>query len=146
MNNKGQSLVIFIIIIPVIFIVFSFLYDYAYIINSQNKYENVTRTILNSTLEEDKIVDLYRQNGYKVDDFKYKKENDKVYIQNSYKIKSVFGNIVNLKNYTVSINYVVINSNNGIIIEDISLGPPCQGRGKRYFLLNHHCHCQHYAV
>lgn len=118
MNNKGQSLVIFIIIIPVIFIVFSFLYDYAYIINSQNKYENVTRTILNSTLEEDKIVYLYRQNGYKVDDFKYKKENDKVYIQNSYKIKSVFGNIVNLKNYTVSINYVVINSNNGIIIED----------------------------
>ena len=118
MNNKGQSLVIFIIIIPVIFIVFSFLYDYAYIINSQNKYENVTRTILNSTLEEDKIVDLYKQNGYKVDDFKYKKENDTVYIQNSYKIKSVFGNIVNLKNYTVSINYVVINSNNGIIIED----------------------------
>ena len=118
MNNKGQSLVIFIIIIPVIFIVFSFLYDYAYIINSQNKYENVTRTILNSTLEEDKIVDLCKQNGYKVDDFKYKKENDKVYIQNSYKIKSVFGNIVNLKNYTVSINYVVINSNNGIIIED----------------------------
>lgn len=118
MNNKGQSLVIFIIIIPVIFIVFSFLYDYAYIINSQNKYENVTRTILNSTLEEDKIVDLYKQNGYKVDDFKYKKENDKVYIQNSYKIKSVFGNIVNLKNYTFSINYVVINSNNGIIIED----------------------------
>lgn len=118
MNNKGQSLVIFIIIIPVIFIVFSFLYDYAYIINSQNKYENVTRTILNSTLEEDKIVDLYKKNGYKVDDFKYKKENDKVYIQNSYKIKSVFGNIVNLKNYTVSINYVVINSNNGIIIED----------------------------
>ena len=118
MNNKGQSLVIFITIIPVIFIVFSFLYDYAYIINSQNKYENVTRTILNSTLEEYKIVDLYKQNGYKVDDFKYKKENDKVYIQNSYKIKSVFGNIVNLKNYTVSINYVVINSNNGIIIED----------------------------
>lgn len=118
MNNKGQSLVIFIIIIPVIFIVFSFLYDYAYIINSQNKYENVTRTILNSTFEEDKIVDLYKQNGYKVDNFKYKKENDKVYIQNSYKIKSVFGNIVNLKNYTVSINYVVINSNNGIIIED----------------------------
>lgn len=118
MNNKGQSLVIFIIIIPVIFIVFSFLYDYAYIINSQNKYENVTRTILNSTLEEDKIVDLYKQNGYKVDNFKYKTENDEVYIQNSYKIKSVFGNIINLKNYTVSINYVVINSNNGIIIED----------------------------
>lgn len=118
MNNKGQSLVIFIIIIPVIFIVFSFLYDYAYIINSQNKYENVTRTILNSTLEEDKIIDLYKQNGYKVNNFKYKAENDKIYIQNSYKIKSIFGKIVNLKNYTVSINYVVINSNNGIIIED----------------------------
>lgn len=118
MNNKGQSLVIFIIIIPVIFIVFSFLYDYAYIVYSQNKYENISKDIINSTLEEDKIIDLYKKNGYEVNNFKYKIDNDKIYIQNSYEIKSIFGKIINLKYYEVSINYVVINDKDGIIIED----------------------------
>ena len=118
MNNKGQSLVIFIIIIPVIFIVFSFLYDYAYIVYSQNKYENISKDIINFTLEEDKIIDLYKKNGYEVNNFKYKIDNDKIYIQNSYEIKSIFGKIINLKYYEVSINYVVINDKDGIIIED----------------------------
>lgn len=118
MNNKGQSLVIFIIIIPVIFIVFSFLYDYAYIVYSQNKYENISKDIINSTLEEDKIIDLYKKNEYEVNNFKYKIDNDKIYIQNSYEIKSIFGKIINLKYYEVSINYVVINDKDGIIIED----------------------------
>lgn len=118
MNNKGQSLVIFIVIIPVIFIVFSFLFDYAYLVYSQNKYENISKDIIRSTLEEDKIRDLYQKNGYEVNNFKYKIDNDKIYIQNSYEIKSIFGKIINLKYYNVSINYVVINDKNGIIIED----------------------------
>lgn len=118
MNNKGQSLVIFIVIIPVIFIVFSFLSDYAYLVYSQNKYENISKDIIRSTLEEDKIRDLYQKNGYEVNNFKYKIDNDKIYIQNSYEIKSIFGKIINLKYYNVSINYVVINDKNGIIIED----------------------------
>lgn len=118
MNNKGQSLVIFIVIIPVIFIVFSFLSDYAYLVYSQNKYENISKDIIKSTLEEDKIRDLYQKNGYEVNNFKYKIENDKIYIQNSYEVKSIFGKIINLKYYNVSINYVVINDKNGIIIED----------------------------
>lgn len=118
MNNKGQSLVIFIVIIPVIFIVFSFLSDYAYLVYSQNKYENISKDIIKSTLEEDKIRDLYQKNGYEVNNFKYKIDNDKIYIQNSYEVKSIFGKIINLKYYNVSINYVVINDKNGIIIED----------------------------
>lgn len=118
MNNKGQSLVIFIVIIPVIFIVFSFLSDYAYLVYSQNKYENISKDIIRSTLEEDKIRDLYQKNGYEVNNFKYKIDNDKIYIHNSYEIKSIFEKIINLKYYNVSINYVVINDKNGIIIED----------------------------
>ena len=63
MNKKGQSLTIFIIILPVIFISLAFTYDYATIINEQMKYESVTKTILKSTQDEEKIKALY-QNSY----------------------------------------------------------------------------------
>ena len=91
MNKKGQSLTIFIIILPVIFISLAFTYDYATIINEQMKYESVTKTILKSTQDEEKIKALYQKNGYSTN---------------------------NIKNYNIKINYVVINSNNGIIIEE----------------------------
>ena len=51
MNNKGQSLTIFIIIIPIIFTVFAFTIDYAYIIYNQQKYENISKNILESTTD-----------------------------------------------------------------------------------------------
>lgn len=118
MNKKGQSLTIFIIILPVIFISLAFTYDYATIINEQMKYESVTKTILKSTQDEEQIKDLYQKNGYSTNNFNYKIEEDKIYIQNSYKFKSTFGKIINIKNYSIKINYVVINTNNGIIIEE----------------------------
>lgn len=118
MNKKGQSLTIFIIILPVIFISLAFTYDYATIINEQMKYESVTKTILKSTQDEEQIKDLYQKNGYSTNNFNYKIEEDKIYIQNSYKFKSTFGKIINIKNYNIKINYVVINTNNGIIIEE----------------------------
>lgn len=118
MNKKGQSLTIFIIILPVIFISLAFTYDYATIINKQMKYESVTKIILKSTQDEEQIKDLYQKNGYSTSNFKYKTEEDKIYIQNSYQFKSTFGKIINIKNYNIKINYVVINSNDDIIIEE----------------------------
>lgn len=118
MNKKGQSLTIFIIILPIIFISLAFTYDYATIINEQMKYESVTKTILKSTQDEEQIKDLYQKNGYSTNNFNYKTEEDKIYIQNSYKFKSTFGKIINIKNYNIKVNYVVINTNNGIIIEE----------------------------
>ncbi len=118
MNKKGQSLTIFIIILPVIFISLAFTYDYADIINEQMKYESVTKTILKSTQDKEQIKDLYQKNGYSTNNFNYKIEEDKIYIQNSYSFKSTFGKIINIKNYNIKINYVVINTNNGIIIKE----------------------------
>lgn len=118
MNKKGQSLTIFIIILPIIFISLAFTFDYATIINEQMKYESVTKTILKSTQDEEQIKDLYQKNGYSTDSLNYKLEEDKIYIQNSYKFKSTFGKIINIKNYNIKVNYVVIKTNNDIIIEE----------------------------
>lgn len=58
------------------------------------------------------------KNGYSTNNFNYKLDEDKIYIQNNYKFKSTFGKIINIENYNIKINYVVINTNNGIIIEE----------------------------
>ena len=62
MNNKGQSLTIFIIIIPIIFAVFAFTFDYAYIIYNQQRNENISKNIIEQTTELEEIKSLYLKN------------------------------------------------------------------------------------
>ena len=97
MNNKGQSLTIFIIIIPIIFAVFAFTFDYAYIIYNQQKYENISKNIIEQTTDIEEIKDLYLKNKYSVDNLKYENKDNAIIISNTYYIKSIFGNILNIK-------------------------------------------------
>ena len=118
MNKKGQSLVIFIIILPIIFASLAFIYDYALVVYNQNKYESVSKSIIKLNLQEEDIKDLYVKNNYKIDNFKYENIDNKINISNYYYIDSVFGNILNIKKYKCEINYVVYVENNDIIIID----------------------------
>lgn len=118
MNNKGQSLTIFIIIIPIIFTVFAFTIDYAYIIYNQQKYENISKNILESTTDLEAIKNLYLKNKYSVDNLKYENKDNTIIISNTHYIKSIFGNILNIKEYKCEINYIVRVENNDIIVEE----------------------------
>ena len=118
MNNKGQSLTIFIIIIPIIFTVFAFTIDYAYIIYNQERYENISKNILETTTDLEEIKNLYLKNNYSVDNLKYINNDSEIIISNKENIKSIFGNILNIKEYECEINYIVRVENNDIIVEE----------------------------
>lgn len=118
MNNKGQSLTIFIIIIPIIFAIFAFTFDYAYIIYNQQRYENISKNIIEQTTELEEIKILYVKNKYSIDNLKYTNNGNEIKISNTYYIKSIFGNILNIKNYKCEINYIVRVENNDIIVEE----------------------------
>lgn len=118
MNNKGQSLTIFIIIIPIIFAVFAFTFDYAYIIYNQQKYENISKNILEFTRDINEIKNLYVKNKYSIDNLKYENIDNQIKVSNNQFIKSIFGSILNIKNYKCEINYIVRVENNDIIVEE----------------------------
>lgn len=118
MNNKGQSLVILIIIIPIIIIILGIIYDLSNIVYNQNKYNNISKEIIKSTQDKDIIITLYNKNGYKNNNLTIDYYDDYMIIKNYYYLDNTFGNIINKKYYKIKINYIVKVINNDIIIEE----------------------------
>lgn len=118
MNNKGQSLIIFIVIIPVIITCLGILYDISNIIYNQNKYNNISKQIISTTLDKDNIINLYNKNGYKDNNLTIENKEEYTIINNYYYLNSTFGNIINIKYYKIKINYLVKVINDDIIIEE----------------------------
>lgn len=118
MNNKGQSLVVFIIIIPLIIVSLGMVYDLSNIVYNQNKYDNISKEIISSTLNKEEMISLYNKNGYKENNLIIDSYDDYVIVKNYYYLNSNFGNIINIKKYKIKINYIVKDINNDIIIEE----------------------------
>ena len=54
MNNKGQSLVFFVALIPLLFIIFAFIFDTSLIIRENNRLESITTSAINYLAKENK--------------------------------------------------------------------------------------------
>lgn len=124
MNKHGQSLAIFIILIPVILFVISFLYDVSYITIQKTKFNNTSKMIIKDCLKketkEDCIKELYVLNEYKNDNLIISYENNILNIKNTLKINCLFDNI--LKNNIYQINISAYEENNDIIIKENKKG------------------------
>lgn len=118
MNNRGQSLVVFIIIIPLIIVFLGMVYDLSNVVYNQNKYDSISKEIISSTLNKEKMISLYNKNGYKENNLIIDNYDDYVIVKNYYYLDSNFGNIINIKKYKIKINYIVKDINNDIIIDE----------------------------
>lgn len=117
MNNKGQSLIIFIIILPIIFASLAFVFDYSLIIYNQNRLESLTKSIINTTTDSEDIKELYAKNNVDITNYKCHYNVDDIVVENTLYIKSVFGNLINKKEYKIEVKYIVSRENNDIIKE-----------------------------
>ena len=100
MNNKGQTLVLFIIFIPLLLILAAFVIDVGYIASEKTKLVNTTEIIL----EEDDIQDiekirtLYLKNEIEIEEVKWLSDNE---LYASYHVDSIFGFHVGIKDYKI---------------------------------------------
>lgn len=98
MNKKGQALVMFIAILPVILIMLAFVVDVGLMYNAKIKGTN----LLEKAIEEKKDIKEY----FKINDIDIErietKEEKCVIIE--YRIDSVFGSIIGIKEYKIAAN------------------------------------------
>ena len=103
MNNKGQTLVLFIILIPVFLIIFAFAIDTSYMSVKQKELED-TANIASDVI--DKTGDINKANNYivKTDkDIKIKTINEnKIVLEKD--INSIFGKIIGFDSYKIKAN------------------------------------------
>ena len=123
MNKKGQSLVLFIIMIPIIFIIFMYVYDYGNYLQNKTKLNDIAVETVKEVLssnelnKEEETKKLFKLNNIDTANLKVTYQDNILKITNKIKIKekSKFSNI-NLNEITI--NIVAEKVNNDIIIKE----------------------------
>lgn len=123
MNNKGQSLVLFIIIIPIILGITALVIDVGRTIATKNSLDNKIELIIEcglvDNLTKEELIELTE---YNLSDYEYiVDKNDKVIeINASTYVEGIFSNILNFKGFNVKSEYRgIINEEEKVIIEKV---------------------------
>ena len=126
MNRKGQVLVMFIILLPIFFIIMTLLIDIGNLILTNNEINDVSYMVLEHCLDhldEEDILDTSREllklNNKNLNIESFKIENNKVYLNVSYQVKGIISNIVNIKLFDINNKYEAYIKDDKKIIERI---------------------------
>ena len=126
MNRKGQVLVMFIILLPIFFIIMTLLIDIGNLILTNNEINDVSYMVLEHCLDhldEEDILDTSREllklNNKNLNIESFKIENNKVYLNVSYQVKGIISNIVNIKVFDIDNKYEAYIKDDKKIIERI---------------------------
>lgn len=105
MNKKGQTLVFFIVFIPFILMLASYVIDLGYIQSEKIKLNDITKIVIKELYKKDystnQIKQLYQKNDIKLQKVAIKKEEDKIKVSASYEVESIFGKLVGIKKYLI---------------------------------------------
>lgn len=118
-NNKGQTLVLFIIFIPVLLLLAAFIIDTGLIIKESTRLKAATKTVLqdvyyNENKNDNKIIRLLNQNNIPTDNLEIEIDENKINIKNEYKIESMFGKIIGIKDYEIKIDITATDDNGNL--------------------------------
>ena len=121
MNNKGQSLVIFILLLPVIFILITGLWEIGNLSITQNRYKREIQDTIKYGLNhieeeniEEKLLNLLNTNLEGTKDVRI--ENEEIEITVEYQYNSIYKAILKNKQ-TIKLNYIGYKENEKIVIE-----------------------------
>ena len=97
LNNRGQAIVIFIILLPVLVLFITYVFDVVSINYEQNKLNNIAIMIdeglIQNTLKEDTACDLVKQNDKDIL-CSIKKEEEKVVVELTKRVEGLFIKII----------------------------------------------------
>lgn len=97
LNNKGQAIVIFIVLLPALLLFITYVFDVTSINYEQNKLNNIAVMIdeglIQSTLKEDAVCDLVKQNDKDIS-CAISHKNEKLVIELNKKVKGLFIKII----------------------------------------------------
>ena len=107
LNNKGQSLALFIVIIPVLILVGIYVIDIGYLKYNENKLENINYIVVNEALtnidkvQVEDIKKLIEENGIKDINSSIIMGENEISISLEKETKGIFGTLLNKKIYSI---------------------------------------------
>jgi len=121
MNKHGQTLVLFVLLIPLIIILMAVIVDVGVVTNKKNHIKEVTKMVIKDLLKEkineSEAKELFLGNDILVDNLEIIKINKKIEIKNKASVKSIFGSIIGIEDYDIRISITGEYQNEKIIYE-----------------------------
>lgn len=127
MNNKGQVLALFVVLLPIFLIVCAIVVDLGMAEAKKNELESVAKTTISYGLKHQadpdvttKMEQLVKANLPQVNDFHIIMTKDSIQINLYQTIDSNFGKIIGIKKYDIIAKQVgSLNQNQKIVIRDV---------------------------
>lgn len=132
LNNKGQSLVLFIVVLPILLLILVLVIDIGRIIVFKQELDNINKIALDYGLDNleidnleidnlnDKMVEIIKLNNKKIDDININLENNKLYIELNIDMCGMLSELVDITIFDIKSSYVGYVEDNKKIIERIS--------------------------
>lgn len=119
LNNKGQSLVLFVIVLPIFIFLLILVIDVGKIIILKQELNNISELVLDYGLDnfdneniEDELINLIKLNKEDIDKIDVYIDDNKMYIKLNEKSNGIFSSFVDLSIFNVNSFYV------GSIVDD----------------------------
>lgn len=123
LNKKGQTLILFVIMIPIILGIAALVVDVGVIFANKSHLKEVTKTAIRENISnidnetDTKIKNILIKNEVNVDNLEIKISDNKINVKNEISIDSIFGSIIGIKNYKIIEDITGYKENEKIIIE-----------------------------
>ena len=122
MNNKGQSLVLFILIIPILLGIMAMVIDVGNALNEKNKIGNIIEMVIEYGLDDNYTEEQINQLiNYNLNNETYfvNIDNDVINIKVDTYVDGIISNIVNIKGFKITSEYTGYIENNKKVIEKV---------------------------
>ena len=120
MNNKGQVLVIFILLMPILLLMGTYFVDITYLYYHSNKLNEINDLVIAETNEKklsvEQVNEYVRLNDNEINVATLNITNEKIEITLQKEVKSLFGKIIGRDSYMLTSTRTVENSNNGLLV------------------------------
>lgn len=127
LNNKGQSLVLFVIIIPVLLFILVLVIDIGRAINLKQELNNISKIVLDYGIDkideenlEVELTELVKLNNNEIDKIDIKLDDDKIYLNISCNMDLIFISLGDLSLFEITSSYVGYIYNGNKRIEKVS--------------------------
>ena len=118
MNNKGQVLVLFLLLLPLLLMVFALVIDLGLLMHRTYKVKDSVKEAITYGLINDDIEGMKVLLNKNIDDNYTISTNDNIEININGSYKAILGNIFNKKIYKYSFKYLGYIDNDNIVIKE----------------------------
>ena len=112
-NNKGQTLALFVIILPILLLLLVLIIDVGKVILLKLELNNISKIVLDYGLDNieneflsDELIDLVKLNKDDIHEIDIEVVNDRIYIDLETSLEGLFSGFINVSLFEVETNYV----------------------------------------